>query len=62
MVERRPSAAMYIPALVLLILVIADSIFASYQGVRLLTVPQSVLAFGAALLFTLTAAIRYLRR
>lgn len=61
-VEQRPNAAMYIPALILLVLVIADSVFASYQGVRMLTVSQSVLAFGAALLFTLTAAIRYLRR
>ena len=60
-VWHRPNAAMYIPALVLLVLVIADSIFASYQGVRMLTVSQSVLAFGAALLFTLTAAIRHLR-
>ncbi len=62
MMDRRPNAGMYIPALVLLALVIADSVFASYQGVRLLTVSQSVLAFGAALLFTLPAAIRYLRR
>ena len=60
--EQRPNAAMYIPALVLLVLVIADSIFASYQGGRLLTLSQSVLASGAAFLFTLTAAIRHLRR
>ncbi len=59
---RRPNAGLYIPALVLFALVIADSVFAFYQGVRLLTLSQSVLAFGAALLFTLPAALRYLRR
>ncbi len=61
-VARRPNAGMYIPALVLLALVIVDSVFVAYHGAPLLTVAQSVLAFGAALLFTLPEAIRYLRR
>lgn len=60
--ERRPGAGMYFPAFALLTLVIADSFFSANRGVPLLSVSQSVLAFGAALLFTLPAAIRFLRR
>ena len=58
----RPGAGMYLPALVLLLLIFADSIVASFQGQHLLSTSQSLLAFGAAFLFTLPAAIRYLRR
>jgi hypothetical protein len=60
--QRRPGAGMYFPAFVLLLLVVADSFFNATRGGPLLSVSQSVLAFGAALLFTLPAAIRYLRR
>jgi hypothetical protein len=61
-VERRPGAGMYFPAFVLLLLVAADSFFSATRGISLLTISQSVLVFGAASLFTLPAAIRYLRR
>ncbi|NND89305.1 MAG: hypothetical protein HKN42_00475 [Granulosicoccus sp.] len=60
--ERRPGAGMYFPAFVLLMLVIADSFVTSTGDAPLLSVSQSVLAFGAALLLTLPAAIRFLRR
>lgn len=55
-------AGLYLPAFFLLLLILADSLFFAIQGINLLTVPQSLLAFGAAVLFTLPAAIRYLRR
>lgn len=58
----RPGAGMYLPAFVLLLLVVAESILSATQGISLLSLSQSVLAFGAALLFTLPAAIRYSRR
>lgn len=58
----RPGAGMYLPALALLLLIFADSIVASLQGQHLLSTSQSLLAFGSAFLFTLPAAIRYLRR
>lgn len=60
--EPRPNAGMYIPAAVLVVLALVDSYFAIFEDGNLLSVPQSVLAFGAALLLTLPAAIRYLRR
>lgn len=60
--EAGPGAGMYFPAVFLLLLVAADSYFSTTKGVPLLSLSQSVLAFGAALLFTLPAAIRYMRR
>lgn len=57
-----PGAGMYLPALVLLILIVADGVFSSINGAPLLSVSQSVLAFGAAILLTLPAAIRYSRQ
>lgn len=61
-VEPRPGPGIYFPALVLLVLVVIDSFLNASRGTSLLSLTQSVLAFGAALLFTLPAAIRYLRR
>lgn len=60
--EAQAGAGLYLPAFFLLLLILADSFFVATQGSPLLTVAQSVLAFGAAALFTLPAAIRYLRR
>lgn len=57
-----PGAGMYLPAIILILLIVADSIFTASQGSALLSLSQSVLAFGAAALFTLPSAIRYLRR
>ena len=56
-----PSAGLYIPAILLLILIFADGMFNTLRGEALLTIPQSILAFGAAMLLTIPAAIRYLR-
>ena len=61
-IEPSPGAGMYFPAVMLLVLIVADSFFNASKGAPLLSVSQSVLALGAALLFTLPAAIRYLRR
>jgi len=61
-IEPSPGAGMYFPAVFLLLLIVADSYFNALKGVPLLSLSQSVLAFGAALLFTLPSAIRYLRR
>jgi hypothetical protein len=57
-----PGAGMYLPAIILLVLMVVDGMLLSLRGSPLLSVPQSVLAFGAAVLLTLPAAIRYLRR
>lgn len=59
--EPKPSIGMYLPALVLILLGLVDSYFSVVKGTPLLSVPQSVLAFGAAMLLTLPAAIRFLR-
>lgn len=61
-VEPSPSAGLYVPAIMLLVLVFADSVFTANQGTPLLTVSHSILASCAAFLFTLPAAIRYLRK
>lgn len=55
------SAGLYIPAIVLLILIFADGMFNTLKGETLLTIPQSILALGAAVLLTVPAAIRYMR-
>lgn len=60
--EPGPGAGMYFPAVVLLLLILIDSYFKSVKGAPLLSLSQSVLAFGAALLFALPSALRYLRR
>lgn len=59
---RLAGAGLYVPALVLLLLIVLDGVFTTFKGQSLLTVSQSILALGAATLFTLPAAIRYLRR
>lgn len=51
----------YIPALLLLLLVLLDSYFTASRGAALLSLTQSVLVIGAALLFTLPALLRSLR-
>ncbi len=60
-IESKPGFGMYLPALVLILLGLVDGYFTVIKGAPLLSVPQSVLAFGAAILFTLPAAIRFLR-
>lgn len=61
-VEPRPGPGIYFPALVLLLLVLVDSYMNANRGSSLLSLSQSVMAFGAALLFTVPSAIRYLRK
>ena len=53
----KPSAALYVPAIVLVILAFADGIISTLFGVSLISISQSVLALGAAALLTLPAAI-----
>lgn len=60
--SRGPGAGLYIPALALLLLFLLDLAFLTSQGTALLSITHSLLAFGAALLFSLPAAINYLRR
>jgi len=60
--ETGPGASMYFPAVILLLLIVIDSYFKTVKGAPLLSLSQSVLAFGAALLFALPGALRYLRR
>ncbi|MFK7853495.1 MAG: hypothetical protein AB8B79_05255 [Granulosicoccus sp.] len=60
--EPGPGAGMYFPGVVLLLLILVDSYFKTVKGAPLLSLSQSVLAFGAALLFALPGALRYLRR
>lgn len=57
--SRGVSAGLYLPALALLVLILLDALLTSSQGQAWLTVPQSILALGAAILLTLPAAIRY---
>lgn len=57
-----PGAGLYLPALILVLLMLFDGIFTSMRGSPGLTLPQSILASGAAALLTLPAAIRYFRR
>jgi len=58
----RPSiAGLYLPALALLLLIVADALLSSLYGLYLLTLPGSILASVAAALMTLPAAIRHLR-
>lgn len=59
--RKEAGAGLYLPALVLVFIIIADAAIAHLNGDSLLTLPYSVLAIGAAALLTLPAAIRYLR-
>ena len=61
-IESGPGAGMYFPAVVLALLIVTDSVFNAFKDAPLLSLSQSLLAFGSAILFTLPAAIRYLRR
>ena len=56
------NAGLYLPAILLLILVLADFIFTAFIGQSFLSVSRSILMIGAAALLTLPAAIRYLRQ
>lgn len=60
--EVKASKLIYLPAGILLMLLAIDGFLSISGDAPLMTVSQSVLAFGAALLFTLPAAIRFLRR
>ncbi len=57
-----PGAGLYLPALVLVLLFVLDGLISLLRGEPLLSIPQSVLALGAAVLLTLPAAIRYFRQ
>ena len=57
----RFNAGLYLPAIVLVILVLADLVFSLLVGESFLSVSRSILATGAAALLTLPAAIRYSR-
>lgn len=59
--QERPGAGLYLPGLILLVITIIDAVVTKVQGAPIMTMSQSVMAFGVALLFTLPAAIRYLR-
>lgn len=52
---------MYIPALLLLLLFVLDGVFHKFTGAAVLTVAQSILAFGAAALLTLPSFVKYFR-
>ena len=58
----RAGMGLYIPASILFLIVIIESVMRARTGEPLMSVSQSILALGAAALFTLPAAIRYLRR
>lgn len=60
--EIGPGAGLYVPALLLLALMLTEAYYLIAQDSSLFSVSQSVLAFGSAVLFTLPAAIRYLRQ
>ncbi|MFK7996757.1 MAG: hypothetical protein AB8B87_21655 [Granulosicoccus sp.] len=60
--EELPGAGLYVPALVLLLVMIADGFSTHVSGESFLTLSQSILAVGAAALLTLPSAIRYLRK
>ena len=57
----RSNAGLYLPAILLVILVLADFILTTFMGQSFLSVSRSILTIGAAALLTLPAAIRYLR-
>ena len=55
-------AGLYLPALALLLLVVIDALLTTFNKTSWLSVPQSILILGAAVLLTLPAAIRYSKR
>ncbi|MFK7860570.1 MAG: hypothetical protein AB8B64_17255 [Granulosicoccus sp.] len=55
-------AGLYLPASILLLLFFADGAYSHLNGESFLTLSQSVLAVGAALLLTMPSAIRSLRK
>lgn len=57
----KSQVGLFIPAILLLILMFADAMFYALTGKALLTIPQSILAMGAAALLTVPAAIRHMR-
>lgn len=57
----RPGPGMYLPALLLVGLIALDSWATASRGMPIMSLSQSILAFGAALLFTIPAAIRFWR-
>ena len=57
-----PLAKVYLPAILLLVLLLLDSIVTVLRGTPLLTLSQSILFTGAAVLFAVPAAIGYFRR
>jgi len=52
---------MYVPAILLLAVLLLDAFVSATRGAPLLSLPQSVLLIGVALLLTVPAALRYLR-
>jgi len=58
----RQNAGLYFPAWAILSLLIIDAAYSFFIGEALLSIPQSLLALGAAALLTLPAAIRRLRQ
>jgi len=59
--DPKSQLGLFIPAILLLILMFADGMFYALTGKALLTIPQSILAMGAAALLTVPAAIRHMR-
>ncbi len=62
--EQQKSGALlslYFPAAVVLVLALLDSVHMAFRGTPLLSLTQSVLVIGAALLYTVPAALRYIR-
>jgi len=57
----KPGLSLYVPAILLLVVLLLDGLVSVARGAPLLSLPQSVLLIGAALLLTVPAAIRYLR-
>lgn len=60
-VSGRFNAGLYVPAIVLLVLVLADILVTAFDGESFLSVSRSILTLGAAVLIALPAALRYSR-
>lgn len=58
----RSGIGLYLPAMVLVVLVLIDSYLNVSRGTSLLSLTQGLLVIGAALLLSLPAALRFLRR
>jgi len=59
--QTKPGISLYLPAILLLLVLLLDGLVSVARGAPLLSLPQSVLLIGAALLLTVPAALRYLR-